>query len=68
MLVSRQKEMEPSEWTAMLKKTQDNILRNPSEFLGQDLPEQNLMIDILEEIFKEFSYDLRIKRRSSPEL
>lgn len=65
MLVSKQKEMDDAAWREFLKKTHDNILRNPTEFLGTDLPEQNLMTDILEEIFKEFFYDLRIKRRST---
>lgn len=64
MLVAKQREMDPSDWKEFLKKTHDNILRNPTEFLGSELPEKDLMTDILEEIFKEFFYDLKIKRRS----
>lgn len=68
MLVTKQREMEPSEWKEFLDKTHDNILRNPSEFLGRELPELSLMRDILDEIFKEFFLDLKIKRRSTLDL
>lgn len=65
MLISKEKEMGSAEWTEFLKRTHDNIIRNPSEFLGPDLPERNLMADILDEIFKEFTTDLTIRNRSS---
>jgi predicted solute-binding protein len=65
MLASRQKEMEPGPWSDLLTKTRESIVNNPAEFLGPDLPEKQLMLDILEEIFKEFDYDLKIKKRSA---
>jgi hypothetical protein len=65
MLVSKEKEMSQSEWNEYVSKTHTNILSNAVEFLGSDLPEDDLMKDILEELFKEFSADLKIKKTGS---
>jgi hypothetical protein len=65
MLVSKEKEMGASEWSAYVSKTHINILNNALEFLGTDLPDVDLMKDILDELFKEFSTDLKIKKTGS---
>jgi hypothetical protein len=54
MLAARRKELQGPEWVAMVQQVRLSVVRNPSEFLGQDLPEQNLLNDILEEIFHDF--------------
>jgi hypothetical protein len=60
LLLHKRKQMEGALWLDLCYKTKQSIMNNPFEFLGPDLPEKNLMEDILEEIFFEF-----IKERAS---
>jgi hypothetical protein len=62
MLASRQKEMNSEEWMVLTQRTCENILKNPIDFLGTDLPEKDLTRDIVDEIFSEFHHDLRIRK------
>jgi hypothetical protein len=54
MLVAKQRLINKKEWTALVNKVHESVCRNPSEFLGADLPEPNLLRDVLDEIFQEF--------------
>ena len=64
MLVGKEKEMPHEDWLQLIKTTEQRILLNPVDFLGTDLPGKDLMKDIVEEIFKEFDKDLKIKKKS----
>lgn len=65
MLVSREKNLDTHSWSMLTHRTFESILRNPAEYLGQDLPDENLMRDILDEIFVEFHKDLKVKKAAS---
>jgi hypothetical protein len=54
MLVHKQKEMDRREWVAMVMKIRNSVQGNPSEYLGTDLPDKDLLNDVLEELFHEF--------------
>ena len=62
MLTSKKKDMEKQQWDEYVKKTHERILRNPVDFLGTDLPNENLMTDILDEIFRDFAKDLIVRK------
>ena len=53
MLVDKQKELDRREWVAMVMKVRNSVLRNASEYLGADLPDKDLLNDVLEELFHE---------------
>jgi hypothetical protein len=54
MLAAKRKASEAAEWLAMVQKVRQGVEQNASEFLGHDLPEKNLLRDILDEIFHDF--------------
>jgi hypothetical protein len=54
MLVDKQNELDRREWSAMVMKIRNSIQGNPSEYLGADLPDTDLLNDVLEELFHEF--------------
>jgi hypothetical protein len=54
MLVDKQKTLDKKEWILLVNKMRQSIAVNPAEFLGDDLPEQDLLRDVLGEIFQEF--------------
>jgi hypothetical protein len=60
LLLYKRKQLQSPSWLELCQKTKQSILNNPLEFLGDDLPEKNLMEDIVEEIFVEF-----VKERAS---
>jgi hypothetical protein len=54
MINGKRKLMKESEWNTYLLQIKQNVLHNPVEFLGKDLPDQNLTNSIVDDIFKEF--------------
>lgn len=54
MIVAKRKELTLNEWLELVEQTKRSIKSNPQEFLGSDLPESALLMDILDEIFVEF--------------
>ena len=54
MLVARQQSMERKQWVEMVTKSSNAVRNNPAEYLGDDLPESDLLRDVLDEIFLEF--------------
>lgn len=54
MIKGKRKLMEETEWNTYLLQIKQNVLRNPCEFLGEDLPDQKLTISIVDDIFEEF--------------
>jgi len=63
MLAAKEKTMSLSDWQSYIQRTRENIIGNPTEFLGAELPEKSLMRDVLDEIFLEFHKDQKIKRK-----
>jgi hypothetical protein len=54
MLAAKRKSLQAAEWVALVQQVRVGVERNASEFLGHDLPEKNLLCDILDEIFQDF--------------
>lgn len=54
VLVARRHDMEFPSWTDLVDQTLRHALNNPTEYLGDDLPNTSLMVDILDEIRNEF--------------
>lgn len=62
MLQARKNQMPDVEWQLMVKKTFHNVILNPIEYLGNDLPPKMLMSDVLAEIESEFLKEVRTFR------
>jgi len=54
MLAAKRKALQAGEWVAMVQQVRKGVERNAPEFLGRDLPERNLLRDILDELFHDF--------------
>ena len=54
MLIAKKNEMDVEQWNSLVEKVAGRILENPNEFLGNDLPENPTMCDVLYEIFEQF--------------
>lgn len=59
MLKAKRNTMDTDAWRALVSETIDDILQNPSEYLGTDLPSPSLISDILTEIGHEFLRDMK---------
>jgi hypothetical protein len=64
MISDKRKDMSESEWRELIRQTQISVLTNPVDFLGDDLPDPNLMRDVLDEIFAEFLKERAFLERS----
>jgi hypothetical protein len=54
VLVVRRREVEMSAWKKLVDETLQHVIDNPIEYLGNDLPDNQLMLDILNEIRNDF--------------
>jgi len=54
VLVARRRKMKAQAWKRLVDETLQHVVDNPTEYVGSDLPENQLMIDILNEIRDEF--------------
>jgi hypothetical protein len=54
MLVARQRVLSRDEWIGLVKSTSNAVQNNPLEFLGTDLPDVDLLRDVLDDLFHEF--------------
>jgi hypothetical protein len=64
MLVAKKKELPSDEWLQFTNRLHEKITANPIEYLGSDLPEKDLIRDILDELFLEFHKDLKLKSKN----
>ena len=62
MLKSKKSMMSDMEWELLVRKTIHGVNLNPTEYLGQDLPGNTLIADVLAEIEGEFLRDVRTFR------
>jgi hypothetical protein len=53
-VLARKRNMEFSSWKELVNETLQHVVNNPVEYLGDDLPDKSLLVDILEEIRDEF--------------
>jgi hypothetical protein len=58
MLLDRKYTLEHTEWVALVERTESSILRNPDQYLGKELPEQESLNIIVKNIFEEFLHNL----------
>jgi hypothetical protein len=54
MLINRKTKMSPNEWHNLVSKTLTNIINNPTEFLGNELPEPATIKEFIEVLFTDF--------------
>lgn len=54
MLRDRRSTMTILSWNKFVQQTRAHIIENPVEFIGDDLPNKNLLVEIVEIIFNEF--------------
>ncbi len=54
VLAARRRSMTTAAWMAMVDRTVHHVINNPIEYLGEDLPHRQLIIDILDEVQTEF--------------
>jgi hypothetical protein len=65
MLVAKKKVLREDEWSAATMRMKEQILSNPLDYLGSDLPDPDLQRDILDEIFLEFYKDIKLKSKTA---
>lgn len=54
MLVAKKNELNGKRWNTLVLRTASSIVNNPTEYLGDNLPDYALSCDILHEIFEQF--------------
>lgn len=54
------------EWLDLVQKTKESILTDPAEFLGPDLPEEQLLRDAIDSVFQGFLEDQRLLANQTP--
>jgi hypothetical protein len=54
VLVARRRSMDKGTWTMLVDETLRHVIDNPVEYVGSDLPHQQLIRDVLDEIRAEF--------------
>jgi hypothetical protein len=62
VLVAKRDGISADSWEEEVKHTLIRVGENPVEYLGQDLPQQSLLLTILEEIEYEFLKEMRSAR------
>jgi hypothetical protein len=65
MITEKRKVMNYQEWTSYIQQIKKDILGNPVEFLGTDLPDQTLTEDIVNDVFLEFIKEREYLENSS---
>jgi hypothetical protein len=68
VLVAKRVNATAASWEDEVKHTLARIGENPTEYLGHDLPQQSLLLTILEEIEYEFLKEMRRTRNVSQSL
>ncbi|HMI67056.1 MAG TPA: hypothetical protein VK517_13515 [Cyclobacteriaceae bacterium] len=54
MLIDKKNRLSYEDWRAFVDRTESSILRNPDQYLGSELPEQESLNFIVNGIFREF--------------
>lgn len=68
VLVAKRDRISAASWEEEVKITLARVGENPVEYLGEDLPQQPLLLTILEEIEYEFLKEMRSSRHVSRSL
>jgi|GEM_PF-2747814 hypothetical protein len=64
MMNARYATMRYDQWLAYVAGIHDRVIVNPVEFLGADLPEANLLRDVVDDVFEEFLREHAFRERS----
>jgi hypothetical protein len=54
MITGKRKAMNYQEWTSYIQQIKKDVLGNPAEFLGTDLPDHKLTENIIDDVFQEY--------------
>lgn len=64
LLLSKKKSLSKDDWFKLVQKTKERVLENPQEYLGNELPEIEVIEDAVEFIF----YDFLLKNYKSSKI
>ena len=62
MLVNRRQTLSSPEWLRFVEHTKTSIIHNPDQYLGSEIPPQEMLVEIIERIFSDFLHDLSLRR------
>jgi hypothetical protein len=54
LLLSKKNTLSKDDWFRFVQQTKESILKNPEEYLGNDLPDSAMIEDTVEFIFRDF--------------
>jgi hypothetical protein len=54
LLVMKKNSLSRDDWFLFVQKTKERVLENPAEYLGTDLPDEEMIKDAIEFIFYDF--------------
>jgi len=54
MLVDKKRKLTLASWISVVNQTRDRVLTSPHQYLGDQLPPENLMSSIIHKIFRDF--------------
>jgi hypothetical protein len=54
MLVEKKRRLTLATWISFVNQTRDRVLVSPQQYLGEPLPPSELMITIINDIFRDF--------------
>jgi hypothetical protein len=65
ILMAKLKTMSSDEWYALLDETKDAIFKNPSHYLGDNLPSPEVTKEVVNQVFNGFLQDIRVRKVQS---
>ena len=65
ILMTNLKTMSSDEWNTFLAETKDSIIKNPTHFLGEDLPSPEITREAINHVFIGFLQDIKVRKVQS---
>ncbi|CAN5343490.1 hypothetical protein BH10BAC4_BH10BAC4_23310 [soil metagenome] len=62
MMVKRKLDLSLNEWISFVERTKMSIIAHPQEYLGDELPAKDGLVELIENIFKDFLKEQATKR------
>jgi hypothetical protein len=62
MMVKRKNDLSFNEWMSFVERTKVSIIAHPQEYLGVELPPKDGLVELIENIFKDFVKDQATRR------
>lgn len=65
ILMASLKNMSSEEWSTFLEETKESIVKNPTHFLGDDLPSPEITKEVINHVFNGFLQDVKVRKVQS---